>query len=222
MPLDGQASGNWTESASSLRILYTGVKNTVGVLTDDAFTQSNPPVVTTSGTVSDKVDTSKTGVLGGSVAFTRPDGGSNFIGGPQEGLGATQQEFVRPLGMFVLDANGYAFQNIPGQASGKGTYTSGFGTYGTALYETQALGNATGISQGDDLSYSAGNTLIASRNGYLMPGLVLNTAGSDITTLDIAANAAEVANGNSASTVIGVLKMVPDSTQSELVFDQRI
>lgn len=47
MPLLGQASGQWLESSSALRILHAGVRNTVGVLTTDAFTQTNPPIVTT-------------------------------------------------------------------------------------------------------------------------------------------------------------------------------
>ena len=43
MPLLGQASGGFTESSSALRLLHVGVRNTVGILTDDAFTQTNPP-----------------------------------------------------------------------------------------------------------------------------------------------------------------------------------
>ena len=73
MPLLGQASGGFTESSSALRLLHVGVRNTVGILTDDAFTQTNPPLVTTAGTISENVDTAVAGVLSGSVAFTRPD-----------------------------------------------------------------------------------------------------------------------------------------------------
>jgi hypothetical protein len=84
MPLAGQASGGWTESSSALRILHVGVRNTVGVLTDDSFTQTNPPFSFGAGTVSTAPGalTEVLGILSGSVAFTRPDAGSNFIGGP--------------------------------------------------------------------------------------------------------------------------------------------
>lgn len=223
MPLNGQASGGWTESSSALRILYIGVRNTVGVLSDDAFTQTNPPVVAVAGTVSAQVDTLANGVLSGSVAFSRPDAGSNYVGGPIEGLGTLQAEFVRPLGCFINSSNQGAYENLPGVASGKGPYVSAQGTFGNALFETQALDtNGAGIAQGDALAYAVGQELIASRNGYLMPRRALNTAAAAIESLDVAAIASEVANGLAASTTIGVLKMVPDSEQNELVYDQRI
>ena len=43
MALLGQASGGFTESSSALRILHIGVRNTVGQLSANAFTQTNPP-----------------------------------------------------------------------------------------------------------------------------------------------------------------------------------
>lgn len=225
MPMLGQASGGFTESSSALRLLHAGVRNSTGVLTDDAFTQTNPPIVTTAGTISDNVDTSVLGVLSGSVAFTRPDQGSNYIGGNAEGLGTAAHEFmVRPLGLFLNNAAGNAFENQPGPASGKNTYTSAQGTHASQLFETQALGATTGgaaLAQTDDLTYVVGQELIASRNGYLMP----KRDGSDgVTTTDNAANGAEAehfaAAGN--ATTIAILKMPADSQQNEIVFDQRI
>jgi len=224
MPLLGQASGGFTESSSALRLLYVGVRNSVGILTDDAFTQTNPPIVTTPvSTISDKVDTSVLGVLSGSVAFTRPDQGSNYVGGNAESLAtAAYEKFVRPLGCFINNASGNAYENQPAAASGVGPYVSGMGTFGNQLYETQALAASTGgvpLAQGADLTYVTGQALIASRNGYLMPVL----DGSDGTTsLDNAANAAEVEHGFTVSTVIGILKMPADSVQNEIVYDQRI
>jgi hypothetical protein len=219
----GQASGGFTESSSSLRLLHVGVRNTVGVLTDDAFTQTNPPVVSTAGTVSDNVPTTVLGVLGGSVAFSRPDAGSNFVGGNVEGLAvATQETFVRPLGVFLNNANGRPFENLPAQASGKGPYVSAQGTYANALFETQALGtDGANVAQGADLTYTVGAELIASRNGYLMPRNTIDSAGA-VASIDIAAISAEVEHGRTASTTIGILKMPADSTQNELVYDQRI
>lgn len=224
MPMLGQASGGFTESSSALRILHVGVRNTVGILTDDAFTQTNPPIVTTpTTTISDKVDTSVLGVLSGSVAFTRPDQGSNYIGGNAESLAsAVHETYVRPLGLFINSAAGNAYENQPAAASGKGPYVSAQGTYGNQLYETQALAAVAGIAQGDDLNYTVGQELVASRNGYLMPRTAINTAGAAIVSLDVATITAEVEHGLTASTTIGVLKMPADSIQNEIVFDQRI
>lgn len=223
MPLLGQASGGWTESSSALRILYVGIRNSVGVLTDDAFTQTNPPVVTTASTISDNVDTNVFGVLSGSVAFTRPDSGPNTVGGNKETLADPLLEtFVRPLGVFINNAAGKPFENQPAAASGKGPYVSQMGTYGTQLFETKALGAVAGIAQGDTLVYYTGCELVASRNGYLMPRTAPNTAGAAIVSLDTALNTAEVEHGHAASTTIGLLKMPADSAQAELVFDQRI
>jgi len=219
MPMLGQASGGFTESSSALRLLHPGVRNTVGVLTADAFTQTNPPIVTTAGTISTQTNTGVLGVLSGSVAFTRPDQGSNFIGGPVE-PGAPDNILVRPLGCFINTAVGNAFENQPGPASGKGPYMSGQGTYGNQLFESQAIATEGAITAGDDLIYTAGQELIASRNGYLMMRVTTQTGAA--VSLDVAALASEVANGNTASTLIGVLKMPPDSEQFEIVYDQRV
>lgn len=225
MPLLGQASGGFTESSSALRLLYVGVRNTTGILTDDAFTQTNPPIIATVGTVSDQVDTSVLGVLSGSVAFTRPDQGANYIGGNAETLtNPLLETYVRVLGCFINSAAGNAFENQPAAASGVGPYVSSMGTYGNALFETQAIAAnvAGGIAQGDDLNYTTGQFLIASRNGYLMPATAINTAGGAVVVTDDANLAAMVEHGNAASTVIGILKMPADSVQNELVYDQRI
>jgi len=224
MPQLGQASGGFTESSSALRILHVGIRNTVGILTDDAFTQTNPPIVTVTSTISAKIDTSVMGVLSGSVAFTRPDQGPNYIGGNAESLAnALLETFVRPVGLFINSAAGNAYENQPAAASGKGPYVSAMGTYSDQVYETKALGtNGAGIAQGADLTYTVGQELVASRNGYLMPRRAINTAGAAVESLDVAAITAEVEHGLAASTTIGILKMPADSVQNEIVFDQRI
>lgn len=219
MPLLGQASGDWTGSSAALRILLVGIRNSVGVLTTDAFTQTNPPIVTTAGTLSTQADTGVLGVLSGSVSFTRPDAGSNFIGGPVE-PGAPDAGMIQPLGVFVNTAVGNAFENQPGPASGKNTYVSAQGTYGNQLFETQALATTGAVTVGDDLTYTTGNQLVASRNGYLMMRVTTQTGAA--VSLDVATITSEVANGAAASTTIGILKMPPDSEQFELVYDQRM
>ena len=198
MPLLGQASGGFTESSSSLRLLHAGKRNTVGVLTDDSFTQANPPQQPSAGNgVSAQVDTTALGVLSGSIAFVRADAGENFIGGPTNG--GTEQ----PLGCFINSANGNAFENTPGSASGKGPYMSSQGTYGNSLFETNRIDGA-GFPA---LTYTCGDILIASFNGYLT-----NDQNSVHGSQNLAGDIVEIA----------ILKMAPDATQNELVYDQRI
>lgn len=238
MPLLGQSSGGWTESSSALRILHVGVRNTVGILTDDAFTQTNPPIVTTSATVSDNVDTSVLGVLSGSVAFARPDSGANYIGSVGSstvinvaGAGGSLQgayaaalngAVVQPLGLFINNAAGYSYENQPAAASGKGPYVSAMGTYGSQLFETQALAAIGALASGDALTYVTGVPLIASLNGYLMPAFVWDGAATQSTDLVGITAQSTARNTASSSTTIGILKMPADSTQSEIVLDQRI
>jgi len=219
MPMLGQASGGFTESSSALRLLHVGVRNTVGILTDDAFTQTNPPIVTApASTISTNVDTSVLGVLSGSVAFTRPDQGSNYVGGPNEPAGALNALCTKPLGLFINNAAGYAYENQPAAASGKGPYVSAMGTYASQLFETQAPAAVGAYAQGDDLQYTTGMGLMASRNGFLIP--TLDSAGG---ALDASASfSSEVTNGASVATTIAILKMPADSVQNEIVFDQRI
>lgn len=230
MPLAGQASGGWTESSSALRILHVGVRNTVGVLTDDSFTQTNPPITTTAGTISTSPGclTEVLGVLSGSVAFTRPDAGSNFIGGPTRTAPALPAALtqVLPLGCFINSAAGNPYENLPAVASGKGPYVAAMGTYGNRLFETEVLvATATGTAVGTDLTYVTGMRLVASRNGYLMPTVVffggaLDPMDSGATATSNSLEASNVAGG--VATLVGVLKMPPDSVMNEIVFDQRI
>ena len=225
MPMQGQASGGWTESTSALRLLHVGIRNTVGILTDDSFTQNNPPVVVAANTISAQVNTQLNGIISGSVAFTRPGAGPNFIGGPNEAGAANQKAFIQPLGCFINDANGYPYTNLPAQASGKGPYVSAQGTYGNALFETQILDgtNITNFATGDAIVYVTGMGLIASRNGYLMPAAAYD-GGGVWRSLDAVLNSAQstlIATVLS-STLIGVLKMPADAVQGDLVYDQRI
>lgn len=232
MPLLGQASGGWTESSSALRLLHVGIRNTVGILTADSFTQTNPPAVSDDETVSTRVDTTLSGVLSGSVAFTRPDSGSNYVGGP--GSAAQQLNVLQlavnarqyhALGCFINSANGNAYENTPGVASGKGPYVSAMGTYGNALYETNLLALvAANADQGQAITYINGQQLVASRNGYLMPRWVLGLDGVayDADIVGVTAESYVVNAGGGNATILGVLKMPPDSVQTELVYDQRV
>lgn len=229
MALVGQASGDFTEGSSALRILHRGVSNTIGVLTTDAFTQANPPVVTAANTVSTQLTqlslNLQSGVLGGSVAFARPDQGSNYIGGPVINAVVGTAENIRVLGCYINSANGNAFENLPGQASGKGPYVSSQGSYGNALFETQVLISVGGsVTAGDALVYTPGMKLCASRNGYLMP--VDQEFGGSYDDISLGAGAAEansLEGANAANvTVVGLLKVPADAVLGEIVYDQRI
>lgn len=229
MPLLGQSSGGWTESSSALRILNLGIANSIGVLTDDSFTQTNPPIVTTAGTITAQVDQTLTGVLSGSVCFARGDagGGTNNIGGPA----APGTAACAVLGIFINSANGNSFENTPGTASGKGPYVSGQGTFGNTLFEDSVL---TGANAGNALTaLGVGQALFASRNGYLTNIVAADYAAVSTEQTweqtDMLANFAAlaapplVASGEMGlPTVIGVVKMVPDATQGDVVYDQRI
>jgi len=195
MALLGQASGGFTESSSALRILHVGVRNTVGQLHSSAFTQSNP-VFGANATSAPGLLTNVLGVLSGSIAFTR--GTSNEHGGPSAAVAPVTE---RVLGVFINNASGNAFENQPGVASNRGPYVSAQGTYANLLYETVNVATNADITA----TYVPGATLIASINGFL------TTA---------------VANANhdhaDSATTIGILKISPDSTSDELVYDQRI
>lgn len=211
MALLGQASGGFTESSSALRLLHVGKRNTVGVLTDDAFTQANPPIRTAAAEISTNVDRTAHGVLSGSIAYCRNDGGENFIGGPTaDGAeGGADDPRERPLGVFINSANSNPYTNTPASASGKGPYVSGFGTYGNALFET------ADINGGGAITYTNGDLLVGSLNGYL-------TNNIDANNNHDRAHVLLDGQGVAVTYTIGILKMAPDATQNELVYDQRL
>jgi hypothetical protein len=201
MALLGQASGGFTESSSALRILHVGVRNTIGQLHSSAFTQANPVCtdVAAQATQAPGLLTNVLGVLSGSIAFTR--GTVNEHGGPsttRAAQGAATNE--RVLGVFINNASGNAFENQPGVASNRGPYVSAQGTHANLLYETRRVDGAFALTT----AYAPGVQLVASVNGFLTS----ETANNNI-------------HGND-STVIGIVKIAPDSTSDELVYDQRI
>jgi len=172
--IGGQESGPGL-SQGALRILYSLIKDTIAVLSSDGFTQANPSVVTTPSAVSTTLPANvKRGVLGGSVAFTRPDVGENTIGGAAL-VSAAYVAKTRPLGLFINDAAGNAYENLPAVASGKCPYLRG-GAVGVKIYETAkqtaasvsaGAFSASGGTVGTALTYSVGDKLYASVNGLL-------------------------------------------------------
>lgn len=198
MPLSiGQSSGDSADTTGRVHPLHAGFRSTGLTYAPDAFTQANPrtvalyPSTTLAGTPS--------GVLSGSVAFTRPDAGNGFIGGPKAGTGVDAR--IRPVGLFIIDAQGRPMESISGRGSNVASYYCGAGSsYAVSLYETQNL------STGAALTWSAGDTVYASRNGLLT---------------NLSADAYETVAGVTA-TVMGLVKIAPDASNTALVIDLRV
>jgi hypothetical protein len=207
MPLaQGQGSGDFAETSSRIHLFHVGIRNSMGILTADAFTQANPPVVTTTANVSTTLSgVTKVGVLGATIAFTRPDAGNGFHGGPVL-VTAAYQAGQKPLGLFLNDAVGNAFENTPGVASGRGPYVSGQGVVGVSLWETQIQ-----VGASTALTYAAGDALYASVNGLLTNRI------QDAYQYNVAAQ-----NDPDFVTVVGILKIAPDANNSLMVLDLRI
>jgi hypothetical protein len=136
--------------------------------------------------------------LGASVAFTRGDAGNGYIGGPDTS-GGVGTATCKPLGLFINDAVGNAYENTPGVASNRGPYFNGMSVVGVTLYETQDLNSAAA------LTYAVGDALYASANG------LLTNAGNDNNCFE-----------QTTYTIVGVLKVVPDANNSLMVLDMRI
>jgi hypothetical protein len=207
--IGGQSSGDFRETSGRVQLFHVVTRNAVGLLTPDAFTQANPPVVTDATTVSTTLaGITKTGVLGGSIAFTRPDVGNGFQGGPVKPGGAYAVGYL-PLGIFINDSLGNSFENTPGVASGRGPYVSGSGScVGLSIYETKVL---LGGGAGTPTPYAVGDKVYASANGFATKTLAdayeYNVAGQG--SIEFV-------------TLIGVVKVAPDANSSLLVIDMRV
>lgn len=205
--IGGQSSGDFRETSGRVQLLHVVTRNAVGQLTPDAFTQDNPPVVTSYRSTT-LASITKKGVLGGSVAFTRPDVGNGFHGGPVK-VGGSYVVGILPMGMFINDALGNAFENTPGVASGRGPYVCGSGsTVGVSVYETKYQ---IGGTPGNAITYGVGDKVYASVNGLLTNVL------EDAYEYNVAGQ-----NSIEFVTLMGVVKVAPDANSSLLVIDVRV
>ena len=207
--IGGQSSGDFRETSGRVQLLHVVTRNAVGLLTPDAFTQANPPIVTAAATVSTTLaGITKVGVLGASCAFTRPDVGNNYHGGPVKPGGNYTVGYV-PLGIYLNDSLGNAFENTPGVASGRGAYVSGSGScVGVDIYETKVL---LGGGAGNPITYATGQKVYASANGYLTNVL------EDAYEYNVVGQ-----NDIKFVTLMGVVKVAPDANSSLLVLDMRV
>jgi hypothetical protein len=223
MPISGQGSGDFRENQGALRILYSVVKDSIGVLSADAFTQLNPNVVTTASAVSTTLPANvKRGVLGGSVAFTRPDQGSNIIGGAVVTAGPTFIVNTRPLGLFINDALGNANENTPGISSGKGPVLRSGGAGGVKIYETDVQTTFGGGVVGTALpAYAPGMFLYASVNGYLTSRWQDTYEAQWITAAGTGSGGVGAAIEPDV-TRMGVVIAPPDASSTELFFELRV
>ena len=116
------------------------------------------------------------GVLGGSVAAVSAAGG-DYVAVP----GSLT---LSPVGLFVNDAAGGAFENAPAVASGKVTVAKGMASVEVDVYETQTAADA-----GVALVYAVGQKLYASANG-----LLTNEASTEATVIGIVTKVPTVAS----------------------------
>ena len=163
----------------SLTILIRGMLNAIPVCSDECFTKQNYGV-NTNTTLS--VNTPR-GVLGGSVA------------GISAGLDYTVvpcTDLLRPVGLFVNDAAGAAFENSPAVASGKVTVMKCMASVEVDVYETRLA------NDGGDLAWAVGQKLYCSANGLL--------------TYEVSTDA----------TIIGIVTKAPQTASPTLGLDMRI
>jgi hypothetical protein len=215
--IGGQGSGDFRETSGRVQLLHVVTRNAQGNLTPDAFTQANPPVITTASGKSTTLATiTKVGVLGGTIAFTRPDFGNGYQGGPTL-VSSAYVAGQKPLGIFINDSIGNAFENTPGIASGKGPYVCGNGScVANSIYETKSQGLSGGPAIGTAITYNPGDRLFASANG-----LVTNLF-TDSYEWQVSANQLYATAPWGGVTTIGIVKVAPDANSSLLVFDVRV
>ena len=132
----------------ALEILIRGMLNAIPELSDACFTKTNYGV-NTNTTLS--VNTPN-GVLGGSVAA---------VSAGLEYTVVTGTELLMPVGLFVNDAAGAAFENSPAVASGKVTVMKGQASVEVDVYETRNAADSA------DLTYAVGEKLYSSAQGFL-------------------------------------------------------
>lgn len=210
--IGGQSSGDYKETSGRVQLLHVVTRNAIGLLTPDAFTQANPPVVTGASTKSTTLaNVTKVGVLGSTVAFTRPDYGNGYHGGAVL-VSAAYSAGLRPLGIFLNDSIGNAFENTPGIASGRGPYVHGSGsTVALQLYETKVLLTQNGNTAGTAITFTPGQLVYASANG-LITNLYSDAYEANVGTTGTTAGA----------TIMGVVKVAPDAATGLLVIDMRV
>jgi len=133
----------------SMKVLIRGKNNSLNVLSPTCFTKENYGA-NTNGNATLSVNT-PIGVLGGSVAAV--SAGYDYTSFPCD---LTAQ----PIGLFMNDAAGSAYDNAPAVASNKLTVMSGPAEVEVDVYETKSVA-------GTDITYAVGQKLYSSKDGLL-------------------------------------------------------
>jgi hypothetical protein len=164
----------------ALTILIRGQLDSIPVLADICFTKQNFGIGVVNTTLS--VNTPR-GVLGGSVAAL--SAGLDYTVVPMT-------TGLMPVGLFVNDAAGAAFENSPAVASGKIAVMKAMASVEVDVYETQRADDS------NVLFYAVGDYLYGSAQGFLTKEQV------------------------ASSIVIGVLTKVPTIASPTMGLDMRI
>jgi hypothetical protein len=164
----------------ALTILIRTQLSSLFTLADVCFTKQNYGVFP-NNTLS--VNTPR-GVLGGSVAGLDPQAG-DYVTVPCDLR-------LMPVGLFVNDAAGAAFDNAPAVASGKVAVIKGMASVEVDVFETRRADNQA------DLQYAVGQPLYSSAQGFLTNEL------------------------SSSEVVVGVVTKAPTTASPTLGLDERI
>lgn len=165
----------------ALTILIRGQLSSIPVLSDACFTKQNYGVHP-GGNTTLSINTPR-GVLGGSIAAI--SAGLDYTVVPMTTA-------LMPVGLFVNDAAGAAFENAPAIASGKVAVMKAMASVEVDVYETRNAANS------GDLAYAVGLYLYGSAQGLL----TYETTASGI--------------------VIGVVTKAPRTASPTLGLDMRI
>lgn len=163
----------------ALTILIRTQLNSIPVLSDACFTKSNYGV-NTNTTLS--VNTPR-GVLGGSIAGISP--GLDYTVVPCTSA-------LQPVGLFVNDAAGAAFENSPAVASGKIAVIKGLASVEVDVYETRNAADSA------DITYAVGDLLYSSDQGLLTN------------------------ETSTSTTVVGILTKRPTTASPTMGLDERL
>ena len=168
----------------SLSILIRGMLNSIPVLSDNCFTKQNYGA-NPGGNSTLSINTPR-GVLGGSVAAV--SGGLDYTVVPCT-------DTLRPVGLFVNDAAGAAFENSPAVASGKVAVMKCMASVEVDVFETMRVDTVT------PTVFTVGSLLYSSAQGLLTN---------------------EASNEAAPKTVVGICTKAPVTASPTLGLDMRI
>lgn len=211
----------------ALNIHYVGHRNTFSALDEDAFTRVNFVQGTTINSRL-SVDTNR-GVLGGSVAVVK---GDTVVGGPTAPASlpydpTTDAALEQPVGVYINDAAGNAFESTSAAGSGRGVYVSELGLYAVDVYETNQR-DSNGVHTATTLTYAAGDRLFMDCQSGLLTKRYPSTQAGGYDFTGYTNFNTGVGNGGSAienaihPQVMGIVVKAPTAQNPFMVYHQRV